>query len=124
MAKKLKPDETSDAMPTDTTATKKPTKTQMVQEAMKAGKKKPQPIQAWILEKYGEEMKTQHISTIKSNLRKGSKKPRKTSETNGNTTLPKRNKADSLSLEEIRFVKALVDRLGRDQFRTVLDLLA
>src|SRR5215203_1611182 len=95
MAKKVKPDETSDPMTTDSTATetKKRTKTQMVQEAMKAGKRKPQPIQAWILENYGEEMKTQHISTIKSNLRKGSKKPRKASETNGEAPLPKRNKS-------------------------------
>lgn len=120
-------------MATDATGTKKPSKTKMVQEAIQAGKRKPLPIQAWILEKYGEEVKTQHISTIKSNIRKGAGKkpgrkpgPKPRSESNGEA-MPKKNKSskeEQLTVDEIRMVRNLVDRLGRAQFNSVLDLLA
>jgi hypothetical protein len=124
--------ETSEAMPTETKATagngaeKGPSKTEMVRQAMEKGRKrKPLSIQEWVQQKYNVFIEAAHISTIKSNLRNKSKKPRKSSaEAPEAAAAPRRkSNAESLSLEEIRLVKGLVDRIGRDNFKQVVELL-
>jgi hypothetical protein len=131
MAKsKKQPDETSAPMANETTAggTGKVTKTEMVRQAIDEGrKKKPLQIQAWIKEKFGEEIPTNHISTMKSNLkgksgRKG-KPGRKPGPKPAGDSAPRRN-SNTLSVEEIRLVKGLVGRIGKEQFRQVVDLLS
>jgi hypothetical protein len=115
------------ATPESGDSAKKPSKTEMVRQAIEKGRKrKPIAIQEWVQKTYGEEIPTQHISTIKSNLRKGAgRKPRKGGDGDG-APAPSRKKSsesDSLSLEEIRIVRALIGRIGPSRFQQVVELL-
>jgi hypothetical protein len=109
---------------------KEPNKTEKVRQAMEQGRKrKPLSIKEWIEAKWpGTEIDTGHISTIKSTLRKqgGVKKPRKAAAEGGDAPAPGRRNgnADSLSVDEIRVVRGLMNRIGRDRFREVIDLLS
>src|SRR4051794_18717254 len=113
-------------MATETTAGNQPSKTEMVRQAIKEGhKKKPLQIQEWIKNKYGVTIKTQHISTMKSNMKgKPGRKPGPKPAGESAPAAPRRNSADTLSLDEIRLVKGLVGRIGKDKFRQVLELLS
>lgn len=124
--------ETSEVMATEpsgnaSNGAARPSKKEMVRQAMLAGKKKPADIQQWIKDRYNETLTTQHISTNKSNLRKGKRRGRKPAAEATSDTAPaprRRGNADSLSVEEIRLVKGLVDRIGSDKFKAVVELLS
>src|SRR4051794_2019121 len=85
---------------------KLPTKTEMVRQATTVGhKRKPPAIQEWIAEKYGvplDYIDANHISNIKSNLRKGGKKPRESAEAGPAAAPARGNGSDWLSVDEIR----------------------
>jgi hypothetical protein len=106
-----------------------PSKKDMVRLAIEKGRKrKPQAIHAWIVETYNvppDYITAQHISTIKSNLRKGGKKARQNAADASEPAAPaRRGSSDSLSVDEIRVVRGLMNRIGRDRFREVIDLLS
>src|SRR4051794_17523843 len=122
----------SEAVTAETTASGNgaglPSKKDMVRQAIEKGRKhKPQAIQAWIAETYNvpvDYINAQHVSTIKSNLRKGGKKSRKNAEAGEPAAPARRGGSSSLSVDEIRVVKGFMARVGVDKFRELIDLLS
>ena len=101
-------------------------KIEMVRQAIMVGRKrKPQAIQEWIQEKYGVPISANSISNMKAQLRKsGVREPRKAPPEGVEAPPVRRNGDDSLTVDEIRVVRGLMHRIGRERFREVIDLLS
>ena len=112
------------------------TKMEAVRRALKkmGREAKPADMQPYIKDTFGIEMTTDHISTYKGTiLNKQAKKPaaavtqaapaRKTQAPAPRTPAPT-EAADSILLDDVLTVKALLDRVGADRLRKLIDGLA
>jgi hypothetical protein len=102
------------------------TKMDAVRQALKdLGKDaKPTQLKGHIREKFGIEMSTDHISTSKGIILRKGKKPRaKKLAVQKETAKPPAGR-NGISLQDIRSVKDLVKKVGADQLRGLIDLLA
>jgi hypothetical protein len=95
---------------------------------------KPAQLKGHIKTKYGIDMTTDHISTVKGNLRSKRKGARKApaqasaaraAERKGLAPAPApRGNGHSIGLDDIATAKGLVERIGADSLRKLIDVLA
>ena len=114
-------------------ASPEPNKMDAVREALeKLGKKAmPVRIQSYIMEHFNLEMSTAHISNYKTSIlrkKKAAKKGISSESTNVHVEAPKTrtvttNKSAGITLSDIRVVKALVERVGEENLKTLIDVL-
>jgi len=106
-----------------TKSTGGPSKADMVRDALKElGDATPKEMQAWIKTKYNVEIKTQMLSSYKSNLAKGKKK------TSGAKRGPKPKAANggggSIGVDELLALRKLIVRVGADQVQSLVKVLS
>ena len=100
------------------------TKKEAVERALAELGRDAQPlaIQQHIKERYGLDMERSHISNYKTNLlkqrRTTARKP------GGRVVAPPHAAANGFSLDEIRAVKEIVDRIGAEKVRQLAEALA
>lgn len=103
-----------------TKSTGGPTKADMVRDAMsELGNVPPKEMQAWIKSKYGAEIKTQMLSSYKSNLSKkkkggGGRRGRKAAGGGGG----------AVGVDEVLALRKLIARMGADQVQSLVQALA
>jgi hypothetical protein len=105
---------------------KKLTKMEAVRRALaKMGRKaKPSALQPYIRTTFGIEMSTDHISTYKGNiLNKKAKQPAAPAAPASKPRAP-RASGGSVLLEDVLTAKALLDRIGAERLRVLIDGLA
>ena len=106
---------------------KKITKTEAVRRAIAAGVSKPTEGVDFIRREFGLDLKPQHFSTYKTQIQKQQgKKPRHKAKAKGTApvTASRTSEATSNPLEAARQVKDLVDHLGPETVRGLVDLFA
>lgn len=87
-------------------------------------------LQKFIKDKYGFEMTLDHISNCKGEIQKekGHKKPAVASRVTARKQTPTKAasaaRGDSISLRDIETVKDLVERVGADSLKKLIDVMA
>src|SRR5262245_3546852 len=107
-------------------------KQEAVRRALEAMGKdaKPSAMQPFIKEKFGIDMTTDHISTAKGEIlrrKKGKKEPGpkpQAAQPARAAPKPAGKAANGISLQDIQAVQGLVGRLGANQLKGLIDLLA
>lgn len=102
-----------------TKSTGGPSKADMVRDALgELGNAPPKELQAWIKSKYGAEIKTQMLSSYKSNLmkKKGGKRGPKPKATGGG--------GGSIGVDELMALRKLIVRVGSDQVQSLIKVLS
>ena len=85
----------------------------------------PLAIQQHIKERYGLDMERSHISNYKTNLLKqGAGRRTAVRKSEGRAAAPSPAAANGFSLDEIRAVKEIVDRIGAEKVRQLAEALA
>ncbi len=105
-----------------TKSTGGPTKAEMVRDALKElGDASPKEMQAWIKTKYNVEIKTQMLSSYKSNegkkKKKGAKRGPKPKVANGGG-------GGSIAVDELMALRKLIVRVGADQVQSIVKALS
>jgi hypothetical protein len=110
--------------------TEKITKKDAVRQAMAAlgNDAMPAAIQGWVKKKLGIEMTAGHVSVTKSELLRAPKKEKATAKTKVQPAparpIPATVNGNSIRLEDIIALKGLVDRVGADHMRTLIEVVA
>jgi hypothetical protein len=105
-----------------TKSTGGPSKADMVRDALQElGNATPKEMQAWIKSKYGEEIKTQMLSSYKSNL---GKKKRKGAKTGPKPKAAGGGGGGSIGVDELMALRKLIVRVGADQVQSLIKVLS
>ena len=86
---------------------------------------KPLQMQGYIKSNLGVEMSADHISTYKSSiLREGKAKKKPATKPQGAPAAARTTTQGGISVEDVRAVKELADRIGSDKVRQLVEVLA
>jgi hypothetical protein len=88
---------------------------------------KPKAVQKWLRDNLKIEMRTSHISNYKSQLKKKRGRvgrPRKDAALAAAAPAARSGRRSDISLDDVKVVKDLAERLGPDQVKQLADMLA